>query len=111
MRKTKAAGLLLLAGVWAWTGGTAMAEGTLTGSAADDYTVTVNDGDYYQMVYGRNGPTSAAEVSGGHVIMKGGTVNTGVYGGVAENDGLSKEISLRYTVGKCMAPLLAAQRQ
>lgn len=27
--KKKTAGLLLLAGVWAWTGGTAMAENTL----------------------------------------------------------------------------------
>lgn len=51
--KKKTAGLLLLAGVWAWTGGTAMAENTLEGSADNDYTATVNTGDSWTYVYGR----------------------------------------------------------
>ena len=83
--KKKTAGLLLLAGVWAWTGGTAMAENTLEGSADNDYTATVNTGDSWTHVYGRKGAAGDTTVSGGHVIINGGTVEKQTIGAFAQN--------------------------
>lgn len=83
--KKKTAGLLLLAGVWAWTGGTAMAENTLEGSADNDYTATVNTGDSWTYVYGRKGAAGDTTVSGGHVIINGGTVEKQTIGASAQN--------------------------
>lgn len=80
MRKRNRAALLIAAGLWGWTGGCVWAADPLYGSEQNNFTVTINTGEEWSYVYGKHGDASTQTVSGGHIIMNGGTA-IDLYGG------------------------------
>lgn len=84
MRKRNRAALLLVAGLWVWTG---IGVGAVNLSGNDtNYTVIVQEGDIYEAVYGNQDVLdSAGNVAGGNVTIQGGQITSAVYGGFVSN--------------------------